>query len=545
MILKIKFSIGVLSALLLLLIVFVWFSYEDNNIKPIPSDQSAHPSPSAPVVTERGKKILTSDHFVMDDFWETLIAFDQSQDFSLTFTNSHAMNGFLSSLDRNGFRLRASLPQILTCQFQILNPRKAAVFLRDFNDVSGVEINRKIYRPRQPSSLVEDVGVPAFQNIDSWMGIATNRSSWGNGIKVAILDSGVDFTHPSLSGLEYEVFSFLPESAKNELDFHGTAIASIIAGNSESFQGLAPASKILSIEVLDGDGAGDVFSVAQGIVKAVDEGAHVVNLSLGGDMPSTILKKAIEYAVESGVIVVAASGNDGLNEVSFPARYDEVIGVGALGQNGRIADFSNYGEGLDITAPGVNVLSAVSDSEYGLFGGTSSATAFVTGSIAVEMSHSGILPLEEVKRLLFDFANEVNTPGFDLYSGHGALNLARIVNRNAIDYHDAAIVGYHFPSSHSGMKEWTTIPFEVVVQNQGSTWINNLKLTVEYKGLRKDFLFSNLHPGQSRSERLFLDGSSVKNGIEVTSFLELGDKKDINPLNNFRKSRIVFPGEDK
>ena len=116
--------------------------------------------------------------------------------------------------------------------------------------------------------------------------------------------------------------------------------------------------------------------MAEGIVLAVDKGCSVINLSLGGQESSEILKAAVDYAESKGVILVAAAGNDGFSEVSFPARYDSVIGVTALSPDGRVADFSNFGDGVDLAAPGVGIVSAWNDNGYAIFDGTSSASSF-------------------------------------------------------------------------------------------------------------------------------------------------------------------------
>jgi subtilisin family serine protease len=320
---------------------------------------------------------------------------------------------------------------------------------------------------------------------------------------------------------------------------HGTAVASIIAGNESSQLGLAPAVSLLSIRVLNSAGEGDSFTVAEGIVQAVDRGAKVINLSLGGTGESKVLKNAVDYAHRNGALVVAAVGNEGVGEVSYPAKFDHVIGVTSVDANGRQSSFANYGEGVDIAAPGVGVFAAWEDEGLVAFSGTSTATAFISGALAAEISKNPGLSNIEVVDLLYNFANESEKPGIDKYTGKGILNVGRIDNRNVPNLHDAAIVGYYFDPDH--LKGGTT-PFEVLVQNQGTARLYNLSLQVKYRGVVKNFFLNNLAPGDTRSERLFLNGSqSSEKGVRISSKLILNGTEDINPENNQRISTISLP----
>ena len=296
-------------------------------------------------------------------------------------------------------------------------------------------------------------------------------------LKLPYLIPGVDRYHSNLSGLSFSEIDLLggSSSAKG----HGTAVASIIAGNDSGQMGLSPSASILSIRVLNENGEGDSFTVAKGIVEAVDRGARVINLSLGGNGGSMVLKNAVDYAHENGAIIVAAVGNEGVGEVSYPAKFEHVIGVTSVDAMGRQSSFANYGEEVDIAAPGVGVFSAWDNEEFVSFSGTSTAAAFVSGAIAAEVSKNPSLQNNEIINLIYDYANESEKPGIDEYTGRGTLNIGRIDNRNIPNLHDAAIVGYYFDPEF--LKGGTT-PFEVLVQNQGTATLNNLNLEVNYKG---------------------------------------------------------------
>ena len=510
--------------------------------------EGADRKPLALPFTKAGKgtgfeeKIPLSPTVVSFAALEELLKDQKFDDFALSFSSPQAMSDFLDSLETNGLKLRSSMPQILTARLQILEPDLASSVLREDKGIHGIEINSPIFIPRKPKATESDLQAGAPKTIDEWINIKEDRSEWGKGTSVAIIDSAIDFSHPSLAHVERELISFMDEPSNEVSTDHGTAIASIIAGSTDAFQGIAPATKILSIELLGEDGVGDVFTLAEAIIAAVDRKVDLINLSLGGDRPSAVLSHAIKYANSNNVLLVAASGNDGIGQVSYPARYDEVLGVSALNFNGTVANFSNFGDGVDLSAPGVDVISAYGVDGYAVLNGTSAATAFVSGALLSELWRTPHLPSQQVKELLFTYADETEKPGFDQLSGHGVLNLKRIIKRNDMKYHDGSVVGYYFaPEVLANIEGGGTVPFVVTVQNQGSSWINNMSLDVSFEGISRKFMFSNMKPGQTRSEQLYLDSAAAKEGVEIISNLKLAEQKDSNPDNNYRKSILTLP----
>jgi len=473
---------------------------------------------------------------------EKLLKDPKFDDFALSFSSPQAMSDFLDSVETKGMKVRSSMPQILTARLQILDSDLASSALREDKGIHGIEINSPIFIPRKPKATESDLQASVPRTVDEWINIKEDRSEWGKGTSVAIIDSAIDFSHPSLAHVEREVISFIDQPSKKANTDHGTAIASIIAGSTDAFQGIAPATKILSIELMGEDGVGDVFTLSEAIIAAVDRKVDLINLSLGGDRPSAVLSHAIKYATSNNILLVAASGNDGIGQVSYPAQYDEVLGVSALNFNGTVADFSNFGDGVDLSAPGVDVISAYGANGYAVLDGTSSATAFVSGAVLSELSRNPHLSTQQVKELLFTYADETEKPGFDKLSGHGVLNLKRIIKRNDMEYHDGSIVGYYFsPEVLASIEGGGTVPFVVTVQNQGSSWINNMSLDVSFEGISRKFMFSNMKPGQTRSEQLYIDSTAAKEGVEIFSNLKLAAQKDSNPDNNYRKSILTLP----
>ena len=176
---------------------------------------------------------------------------------------------------------------------------------------------------------------------------------------IAIIDTGVDLTHPDLAGKIVAGYDFVNGDAVPDDDNgHGTHVAGIAAASSNNGAGVAGVSwgaRIMPIKVLNSGAGGSFANAASGIIWATDHGAQIINLSLGGSSNSSIFQNAIDYAYAHGVTLVAASGNSGNGTILYPARYPNVIAVGATDLNNNLAVFSNYGAELDVVAPGVNI----------------------------------------------------------------------------------------------------------------------------------------------------------------------------------------------
>ena len=232
---------------------------------------------------------------------------------------------------------------------------------------------------------------------------------------IAILDTGIDLTHPDLN--VYHEKTFVPgTSSADDDNGHGTHVAGIAAAkdNSIGVVGIAPDARLWSIKVLDSNGAGSISDVIAGIdyVTAHSDEIDVVNLSFGCECSSPALDAAINSAVQAGIVFVVAAGNDHKDASSFsPARNPNVIAVSAMadsdgkcggqgtatkyGNDDTFASFSNYGDPIDMVAPGVGILSTYSDGKYAQLSGTSMAAPHVTGGIALyESSHPGATPAQ-------------------------------------------------------------------------------------------------------------------------------------------------------
>ncbi|WP_232819624.1 S8 family peptidase [Exiguobacterium sp. TNDT2] len=277
-------------------------------------------------------------------------------------------------------------------------------------------------------------------------------------IKVAVLDTGVDYRLLDLKGkvdIQNEKNFVDPNGEGDALDDHGhgTHVAGVIGAtrdNGVSMRGMMPKVSILPVKVLDAGGSGETDNIALGIKYAVDAGAKVINMSLGGGQSQTI-GYMLKYAYDRGVIVVAATGNDGDSSVSYPGSSKYTISVGATNTFGLVSDYSNFGLGLDVVAPGSKVASLIPDGNVVYMDGTSMATPHVTAIVALLKSTHPDLTVEQVRTLLQRTADPIAFSGgdavqtdeegygnidyeeygfkfpkyYDILSGYGKVNLYR------------------------------------------------------------------------------------------------------------------------
>lgn len=248
------------------------------------------------------------------------------------------------------------------------------------------------------------------------------------GVIVAVLDTGVDASHPDLSGRVLRGFDAVSGSAGADSDpnGHGTHVAGIIAavaGNGIGVAGFASGVSILPVRVLGTNGYGDDADLATGIIWAVDNGADVINMSVGGAEDMSLLRSAVEYASSRGVLLVASAGNDALwgNAPSFPAALPEVIAVGATTQRDGRAMFSNTGSYLELSAPGSSIVSTWPGGRYIYSSGTSMAAPFVSAAAALVLFATGLRG-ELLRSELRSSALDVGPPGRDDEFGFGIID---------------------------------------------------------------------------------------------------------------------------
>lgn len=257
----------------------------------------------------------------------------------------------------------------------------------------------------------------------------------GKGIKIGILDTGIA-RHKDLKvrgGISY---------VEDEPDYddnhgHGTAVAGVIAAKDNDFGivGVAPEAEIYSIKVLDENGHGKYSSMIQGIEWAIQNDMNIISISAGGLVDSRALKDQIKRANDEGILVIAAAGNkgQGVDTHLYPARYTETLSVGSVDQENKRADSSSIGSGLDLMAPGVDILSTSLDQGYELRSGTSLAAPHVAGAAAVIWSKQGKTSNDQVRDILIESATSLGEPR---YYGKGLVNLEKALGLRSEESHE-------------------------------------------------------------------------------------------------------------
>ncbi|WP_237705315.1 S8 family serine peptidase [Bacillus coahuilensis] len=238
---------------------------------------------------------------------------------------------------------------------------------------------------------------------------------------VAVLDSGVLASHEDLKGNLIKVTSTVEGQNGSDKVGHGTHVAGTVGAITNNSKGVASASKgvkLMSVQVGNEYGISSI-DLAEGIYYAVDNGADIINISIGGPS-SSYTEKAVRYAQEKGVLIVSSAGNDNTSYLSYPAAYPEVMSVAALDSyDDTIAPFSNYGSWVDVAAPGVDILSSTNDGSYGYASGTSMASPNVTSVAAMLKASGRYLSGNQIRYLLEVTSRQFNG---DEYIGHGAID---------------------------------------------------------------------------------------------------------------------------
>jgi len=256
------------------------------------------------------------------------------------------------------------------------------------------------------------------------------EKSLGNGVRVAVVDSGIDGDHPDLEGkiaLQKDLLN--NDAVANDDVGHGTHVAGTIGAATNNSRGVAavcPGCKLQVAKVGNLDGIRDA-DIAQGIYWSANNRASAINISIAGPEYSWALKHAVDYAWEHDVVVVAAAGNGDTNAPNYPAAYGHVISVSATDRQNRRAEFSNYGKTVDVAAPGVGILSTFPDGNYETESGTSMASPHVAALAGLLATKD--LSAPEIRRRIQRTTTDIGPEGKDRYYGWGLINANEAVRR--------------------------------------------------------------------------------------------------------------------
>jgi subtilisin family serine protease len=273
-----------------------------------------------------------------------------------------------------------------------------------------------------------DVKYPSqwhLRKIDAPFGWDIHTGS--SGIPIAIIDSGVDPTHPDLADKLLPGYNFLGDNTDtHDVHGHGTAVAgsaAAITNNSIGVAGVAWENPIMPLVVVNTQGRASYFDIAQAITYAADNGAKVMNISIAGPSPSSTLQNAVHYAWDRGAVVVAAAANSGTDTPYYPAACSNTVAVSATTSTDALASWSNFGDWVDVSAPGVSIGTTKRGGTYGYYSGTSFASPITAGLVALIMSVNPSLANDQAVEILEQNADDLGAAGFDPNYGHGRINV--------------------------------------------------------------------------------------------------------------------------
>lgn len=302
--------------------------------------------------------------------------------------------------------------------------------LKNNPNVEAVENDGPVYALQQ-SLVVEGQPSPQAETIP--VGVAQIKAplAWdcsrGKGVKVAVVDTGIDNTHPDLAANYKGGVSFVPGETPMDGNSHGTHCAGTIAAaiNGVGVVGVAPAASLYAVKVLANNGSGQWSWLIAGIDWCINNKMHILSMSLGGGGAPSALETMCNTAFNKGLLLVAAAGNSGpaMGTVGFPGKYKNVIAVSAIDSSNVIATFSSRGPEVELCAPGVNVLSTVPGGGYGTKSGTSMACPHTSGAAAVVWGSHRFANNVAIWNLLASAADNLGNPGWDPLYGYGRVDV--------------------------------------------------------------------------------------------------------------------------
>lgn len=365
-----------------------------------------------------------------------------------TLRNRSVIIGFRQKPTRSDIDMVTNLGGVIRRIHTIINavtadiPNEAMDIIKRDSNVEYIEIDEKVFA-HVPIATCQEIKI--LKQITPWginrvgSRLVNAAGNTGQGVKVAILDTGIDMEHEDLSKNVKGGYNLVDNNDDaSDLNGHGSHVAGIIAAldNDIGVVGVAPDAHIYSVKVLDYAATGSASDMVAGIQWAVENKMQIINMSLGSDNDSISFRRSVEKAYNSGILVVSAAGNSGNimgtgNSMDYPAKYPETVSVGATDINDKRARFSSTGPSLELSAPGVDIPSTLPGNKYGTLSGTSMASPYVAGVAALIMKANPGMSNTEVRIRLQITAQTISKNGFvakkDLY-GYGLVDAIKAVS---------------------------------------------------------------------------------------------------------------------
>lgn len=293
-----------------------------------------------------------------------------------------------------------------------------------YNRISFAE--KIIWPIKKDPYISQQYALEMMQTIEAW-----NITTGNADVMVAIIDTGIDITHQEFQGrisnLSYNaVTEVVGIDAVVDDEGHGTMVAGVIGANKDNSVGIAGIAQNVELLIIkaniENEGKFNDSALIEGIYYAIDQGADIINLSLGGPYANPQTKLAVDYARDQGVVVVAAAGNEGTSNLNYPAAFDSPLSVSAVDKTKVLANYSNYGSTISIAAPGSDIISTTVGGNYNTASGTSLAAPQISGVLALIKSYFPNLTYNQLINRLLLSAEDVGPEGKDDSFGYGIVN---------------------------------------------------------------------------------------------------------------------------
>ena len=537
-------TIAKLAGLALAAVLFWWLGSLDNPPPAAPPPATPAPPPpstQAPTPPRTGAVTEPQAAPLVEALHRALARSDiRANEAVLTFKDDAALQRFLARAQTAGLTVVARLDGLRSARVRFTDRAALGEELRhNPADYADVAANPLVGIPSKPTKQdrADVAQVPFGNRTLAFLGATGDRSSWGRGSTIAILDTGISADPTFGSGRVRTWDIGLGSTPGNGAhDGHGTAVAALAAGLAPDAAGVAPDANLLSIRVTDAGGTSDLFTLAQGIVAAVDAGANLINISLGGDATGAVLDAAITYATQKGALIIAAAGNDQAAQLAWPAADPRVVSVGAVDEAEQQVTFSNSGAHLQLTAPGYGVQTAWLNGQRVTVDGTSASAPLVTGAIAAVLSHFPALTPRQAADLLAQTANDAGPPGADPAYGSGILNLASALNHTNPAYVDTAVSSHTYDAA-SGQLQF-------VVQNRSGRTVTGLSLDVTVGTASSTQSVPSLAAGETYVASVPVNRATLKSAGKLSFTTQLNNPLgtvDAVPKNNVRSSVLTAP----
>ena len=459
----------------------------------------------------------------------------------IAFSSEEAYRNFLKKLGDSRVRNKGTIDALRAVRISFDSPADFESLGLDPDDVQfnyTVSIPELREVPPQPGAV--GFGTTALE----YLGINRDNSEWGRGVKIAVIDTGIEPHLALSSNIKYINLVELGEGSSP--NSHGTSVASLIAGQHPNMRGVAPQAELISVRVADESGISNSFLLAQGITAAADAGAQLINISMGSSSDSNLVRQAVDYAIEQGAVIFASSGNDGTAYSSYPAADPDVYSVGAIDANGTHLNFSNTDDNLAFTAPGLEVQAAYPGDNVTSFTGTSGAVAFPVGAVAAIMSESNqTISAQQAVQILQNHSNEAGLPGADNQFGIGIIDVGRAIDRNTSGIIDVAVASqnYLLPTSSSSASG-----LQVSIENRGTETVYQSTVDIQIGNDYFPYTLQKLSPNERTVVTIpsGLGQLRAEGQLEVSAKINLSEGQiDVKPANDQRKEIVTIPANDR